>query len=360
MATAEPIRLGVLGLGRAGYGMIAREVQGRERLFRAVAGCDLVPEKRKRFADAYGCATYERMEDLLADASVELVVVATRSSDHADHAARALKAGKAVLLEKPMSVTYAEAKRLVALAKRLKGRLFIRHNRRFEPPFMHIREIIASGILGEVVEVKLSRTSFARRDDWQTILEFGGGQLLNWGPHIVEHGLRLLEAPVASQWSALRRIAAVGDAEDHLKIVLVGTNGRIVDIEISGGAAIKTPEYVIWGTRGGLQCTGDQIALRYLDPKVRLAPRKAERGDPGPTFGTPEELPWMEETIQANPSSPTDIWQELYAAVREGKRFPISLEQALEVMKVITASRRGTPFQPKPRTRPKAKRRPRR
>ena len=344
MARAEPIRLGIAGLGRAGWGMHCAELAGKERLFRIVAGCDILASKRRRFARKHGCPAYRTVEELVADPNVEMVSVATRSVDHFRHAAMALRAGKHVFQEKPITTTYAEAKRLAALAARSKGSLFVRHNRRNETAFLHVREIMASGILGDVFEVRLRRGGYARRNDWQTLRRFGGGQMLNWGPHIVDHMLRMLDAPVESQWSDLKRIAAVGDAEDHLKIILRGDNGRVVDMEISGGAALTEPEYLVLGTRGALRCTGDTITLRTLDPKQRLKPRKANPGDPGDAFGSPERLRWIEKTFAAKPKKTWDIWDELYAAVRRGKRFPIALDEAVEVMKVISAARQGPRF----------------
>ena len=106
-----------------------------------------------------------------------------------------------------MCVNWEQAKALRALSATSRGNLYIRHNRRFEPGFQHVREIIDSGLLGEVFEIKLRRVGYSRRDDWQTIMEFGGGQLLNWGPHIVDHSLRLLGAPLKSLWSDLKQTA---------------------------------------------------------------------------------------------------------------------------------------------------------
>ena len=349
MAKANPIRLGIAGLGRAGWGMHCPELDGKENLFRIVAGCDTLAEKRERFAAKYGCPAYRTVEQLVADPNVEMVSVATRSIDHLQHALLALAAGKHVFQEKPITVDYAEAKRLAAAARRAKGKLFIRHNRRNETAFLHIREIMASGILGEVYEIRLMRGGYARRDDWQTLKRYGGGQLLNWGPHIVDHLLRLLDAPVKDLWSSLKRIAAVGDAEDHLHVVATGTNGRVVDMTIGGGAAIMGPDYLLWGTRGALQCTGNTITVRYLDPKAKLPRRRPNPGDPGAAFGSSEALPWIEKTFEANPKETWDIWDELYAAVRRRKRFPVALEEAVEVMKVITEAKRGTGFESRPR-----------
>ena len=344
MTKANPIRIGLIGLGRAGWAMHCAELEGKQDKFRFVAACDPIAERRERMAARYGCRTYERAEDLIRDPEVEMVSVASRSCDHLAHAMLALKAGKIVFQEKPIAANYAQAKRLIAQGKKLKGRLFVRHNRRNETAFLHIREIMASGILGDVFEVKLARTGFARRDDWQTLRSPAGGQLNNWGPHIVDHALRMLDAPLAGLWSDLKRVAAVGDAEDQLKIILRGTNGRVVDMEISGGAAIRAPEYLIWGTRGALKCDGDTITVRYLDPKVKLPKRKADPGTPEQHFGTPENLPWIEKTFQAAPKHAWNIWDELHAAIRHGKRFPITLDEALEVMRVIGLAKKGTPF----------------
>lgn len=341
----NPIRIGIVGLGRAGWGMHTRELEGREDKFKIVAACDLIPDRLAKMAKAYNCATYGTIAELIADPKVEVVDIATRSCDHYAHAALALAVGKIVFLEKPMTVSHNEAERLMeALETSPGGALYIRHNRRFDPDFLHVQEIIASGILGEVYEIRLARHGYQRRDDWQTIKGFGGGQLLNWGPHIIDHALRFLESPVARQFSDLKRVAAVGDAEDHVKIVLQGENGRVVDLEISGGVAIGAPTYRVFGDRGSLALSGNEITLKYLDPDVPLADRTANPGTPGETFGNPETLSWIEETVPVRAGSNAVIWDELYAAIREGTTFPVSLEEAMAVMAVVSTAKEGTAF----------------
>lgn len=349
MATTEPIKIGIVGLGRAGWGMHTNELKGRREKFEIVAGCDPVKERRDMLQEKFGCTVYKNVEDLIADTSVELVDIASRSPEHVPQALLALAAGKNVFVEKPIALSYGEAKQLQSASATAKGGLFIRHNRRFEPGFQHIREIIASGILGKVYEIKLRRNGYQRRDDWQTIIECGGGQLLNWGPHIIDHGLRFLESPLADMWSDLKRIAAVGDAEDHLKVILKGENGRIIDLEISGGAAIKEPEYIVLGTKGGLTCTGNDIQLRYINPGQKLSRIRAKRTNPPLQggFGQKEELDWIDKVIPVAPETAcnTDhIWDHLYAAIRESRPFPITLDEALQVMEVVSAVKRGTEF----------------
>jgi predicted dehydrogenase len=318
-------------------------------LFKIVAVCDPIKERRDLAVAKYNCQAYRRYEDLLADHSVELVDIATASDDHVEHALAALATGKWVQLEKPMCRSYDEALVLRAAAIKARNRLFIRHNRRFEPGFLQVREIIESGLLGEVYDIKLRRGAFQRRDDWQTVKRCAGGQLLNWGPHLIDHALQFLEAPPVRIWSDLKRVAAVGDAEDYVHIVMRNAAGLTVDLEISGGRIISEPEYTVTGTRGGLTLSGSQeVKLRYLDPKQRLPRRRSSvRTPPLTSFGTPETLKWIEETVPVKPKVPCGaarIWEHLFAAIRQNRPFPVSLDQAIEVMRLITLARKDTAF----------------
>ncbi len=351
-----PIKIGIIGLGRAGWGMHCGELKSRGDKFQIVAACDVIPERLKAMKDKYGCKTYAKAEDLVKDPEVELVSVASLSPDHVAHAALALKAGKTVFQEKPIAVSKEQCKTLKQLAAKYPGKLFLRHNRRFENPFVKIRELIAKGQIGEVYEVKLRRHGYGRRDDWQTLKSFDGGQLNNWGPHIIDHSLQFLGSPIAEIWSDLKLVAAVGDAEDHLKIVFKGENGRIVDMEISGGAALSEPEYLIFGTKGAIQCSGNEIKVKRLDPKAKLPPRKASAATPPNegSFGTPDKLVWIEEAIKVDAdgtpgnSGTHSIWDHLYAAVRNGKKFPVTLEEGFAIIDVILKVKAGTKFEKKP------------
>ena len=157
---ADKIKVGILGIGRAGYGMHTSEINHYNDLFEIVAAADIDPAHCKAMAEKCGCRTYGSIEELLADDEVELVSVATRSPDHVNHAIQCLEAGKYVFQEKPVALTYADALRLAEADKKFPGKLYLRHNRRFEPEYQHIREIMAEGLLGDVYEIKLRRNNY--------------------------------------------------------------------------------------------------------------------------------------------------------------------------------------------------------
>ncbi len=345
-----PLKIGLVGIGRAGWGMHCAELESRTQKFQIAAACDPDASRLEKMETRYpGLRTYATLEGLLEDDEIDLVDIATPSTLHAEQAILALRAGKTVFLEKPIATALEDARRMVAESEATGSPIYFRHNRRFESGFQHIREIIASGILGTVFEIRLHRHSFQRRNDWQTLKSEGGGQLNNWGPHIIDHSLRFLDGEIASIWSNLKLVAAVGDAEDHLKIVFTGKNGCLVDMEISGGIALGQPTFLVFGTRGTLSCDGREITLRYLDPDQKLEDIAADPGSPAidGAFGNREPLAWLDKTVPVSPAlqvTPASIWDYLYETIRNGAIFPVSTEEALQVMEVIHEVKSGTPF----------------
>lgn len=344
----EPIRIGIVGLGRAGWGMHCRELESLPALYRIVAVCDPLKDRRDLAVARYGCRAYRRYEDLLADGEIELIDIATRSDDHLAHAVAALKTRKWVNVETPMCLNYEEALVLRAAAIKAGNRLFVRHNERFDPGFLHVREIIRSGILGEVYDIKLRRGDFQRRDDWQTVNRCGGGQLLNSGPQVIDHAQQLLGAPAVRIFSDLKRVAAMGDAEDYVRIVMRSADRLTVDLEISGGRVMNEPECLATGTQGALSLAGGTVNLRYLDPRQKRARRRASvRTPPLAGFETPDSLSWVVESMPVAPKASggtTVIWEHLAAAIRLNKPYPVTLDEAVDVMRIIALVRKDASF----------------
>jgi predicted dehydrogenase len=232
-----------------------------------------------------------------------------------------------------------------------KGNLYVRHNRRFDPDFLHIKEIMESGLLGSIHTIKLSRLGYSRRSDWQTLKQNGGGQLLNWGPHLIDHALQFIGAsqkPLKNIWSDCKRLIAGGDCEDHVKVILKSADDCIVDIEISGAAMISVPEYVILGTRGSLvlSLNDGKIELNYIDPLVELNEIKVNNGVPDGynTSTKSDTLKWVHKTVEINPQNIADFWDALHAALTNKIEFPVTLEQAVEVMRIISVIKQQTNY----------------
>lgn len=346
------VKIGIVGLGRAGYGMQCQELKGKEGMFKIVATCDIIKERTEQANKEFGSVEYSTIEDLLKDPNVDLVSIATRSCDHFSHAMMALEAGKDVLIEKPMCTTYAQALTLKEMGTKENGpRVYVRHNRRFEDNFLKLKSIIASGVLGDVFEINIKKNSYSRRDDWQTIKEFGGGQLLNWGPHIIDHSLRLLDSPIKTMHSDLKQTVAGGDCEDHLSITFVGENDRIVTMQISGGVCVDCPEYQVYGTKGAVSITKNEMHIKYIDPTQKVKKPVSDPSTPGQFFGKSgtfagtEEIRWIEERNEVIHADLTVIWDYMYNAIKNNEEYPISLDEAISVIEVIDKVRKNTKFE---------------
>jgi len=334
----KPIKLGMIGLGRAGCGMHLKEMNDKKGLFEICAVCDVEDDRMEKMKNEYGCKTYKRVEDIVEDPDIEVIDIATRSCDHFVHAMTALQAGKTVLLEKPITMTYDEAKKLFAYADSIgKNKLMVRHNRRFEAKFMEAQRIIDSGLLGDVYYIKRAVQNYDRRCDWQTLSQYGGGQLLNWGPHLIDQALRFAGGEYKRMSSYTRQIAAAGDCEDVVFASFQGINGRLVEIEISGGVAIPGADYIIYGSRGTLIDKGETYEIKYLPEDYIFTPIKANAHTPvGHAFTAKEKLPFVIEERTWETNRLNHIWQYLYDTIRDGKDYPIKAEEALKVMEVIT------------------------
>jgi predicted dehydrogenase len=341
----DALRVGLCGIGRAGFGMVLRDFQKLPHI-RVVAGFDVLEERARQLAEiclSRVCRSYQQMLD---DDELDLIIVATRSQEHVAMSLQAMKAGRDVLVEKPMALDLAGADKLISTAKKLKRNLYVRQNRRFDAPFLQAMEVAASGKLGKLFAVQLRHGGYQRRSDWQTLKKFGGGQLLNWGPHVIDWALQFIGDRAVDVWADLKLIAAAGDAEDHVKLVMRGPTGVVADIEISGAAAITQPPWILMGTAGTLVIDGKNwCRLRYFDAK-RLPKLKSSGATPAGRVGFSggEDIRWIEEEFPAAPATPTNFWVELYKSIRKGREFPITLEQARETMRVISLAKKGTGF----------------
>lgn len=335
MGQTGPVKVGLIGYGRAVVQQHAPEIEAVPGKFEVVAVCVRDKDRQDAARSKYHCTIYGDYRDLLTDPGVELVDITTPSVDHTPMAIATLDAGKHCFLEKPISLSYAEARTLQSAAARSQGKLLVRHNRRFYGDFIQVKEIIDSGRLGEVFLIRVRCLKFDLRNDWQTLKEWGGGIVLNVGPHFIDHCLQLLGWKYQSLWADLKLVAAKGDAEDHAKIIFKGENGLLIDLEISGGAAIDEVSFHAYGRHGALACDGKTIRLKYYNPRdVTAGPARLASPDANSPFGSGITIPWVEEAIPVGPPR-GNIWTEVYQAIREGAEFPITVEQSVQVMKVI-------------------------
>ncbi len=190
-ATAQPTKVAVLGLGMAAGGILRSLSQSPELTLAAAVSSRALA--RKSFEEQYHGRGYSTLDELCRDPEVEAVWVATPSEYHCEHAIRLADAGKHVVMEKPFAVTLEECDRMIEAAARNNVILIAGGSHSFNPAYLSMRKIIASGRLG-----RLGGLTDWAFNDWMVrpreaheVDSRDGGELLNQGPHPVD-ALRLL------------------------------------------------------------------------------------------------------------------------------------------------------------------------
>ncbi|GIV80235.1 MAG: hypothetical protein KatS3mg050_4629 [Litorilinea sp.] len=331
----EPIRVGIAGLGRSGWSIHAGLLSTLEEQYRVTAVVDADEGRRQEAVERFDCMAYTDYNELLNDPGVELVVVALPSHLHASASIAALEKGKHVVCEKPMATSLEDADRMIQAAADTGRVLTIFQQRRYQPEFIKVREILSSGLLGRIVQIRVAASGFSRRWDWQTLQKFGGGSLNNTGPHFLDQALQLYGPDYPDTiFCHLDRTLTLGDADDFVKIVFKGPNAPVVDIEISSCDAYPPETWHIQGTLGGLTGTPRELRWRWVVPE-EMPPRELDtRPTPDRSYNR-DQLTWHEETWTPPVDTRTafqGFYRDLYATIREGKPLAITPESVRRVM----------------------------
>lgn len=183
----DPVRLGVVGLGRAFVLTLpAFRSDGRVRL---VAACAPRAESRNHFSREFGGRTYADVSGLVSDPEVEAVYVATPHQLHVDHALAAASAGKHILLEKPLAVSMEDGRRIVEAAEAAGVHLIVGPSHSFDGPVAQARTLVESGEFGAVRMIQaFNYTDFLYRPRRPEELRTGegGGVIFSQGVHQID------------------------------------------------------------------------------------------------------------------------------------------------------------------------------
>jgi predicted dehydrogenase len=270
----------------------------------------------------------------------DLVVIATPNETHAALAETALRAGKHVVVDKPFTVTLAEARALTALAAEAGCALSVFQNRRWDSDFLGIRREIAGGRIGDVVELRseMSRYRPEVRDRWRERAGPGSGVWYDLGPHLIDQALVLFGPPETVQ-ADLRSQRSGGSATDWFHAVL-GYGVLRVILASSMLAADAPARFLVRGTKGSLtKRSGDVQETQLLDGRK---PGTAGWGlDPDPLI-----LAGGDEGVPTELAVPAGNYLAYYAAIRDGIRgtgeVPVAPAEATAVMAVIEAGIRSS------------------
>ncbi len=273
------------------------------------------------------------------DPAIDLVVLATPNASHLPLAKEALQAGKHVVVEKPFTVTSAEADELIALAKSKGKLLTVYQNRRWDSDFKTIQKLVADNFLGNIVEYEAHfdrYRDFLKPNTWKEESAPGSGILYDLGSHLIDQALCLFGLP--DEVSADLRIQRQqSQIIDNFQLVLYYPTLRVI---LKAGMLVREPgpRYQIYGNKGAFVKYGLDVQ------EAVLKEGQQPKGDPN--WGIePEELWGKMNTeikgqhvigkLESEPGDYTAFYQNVYSAITGTEELSVKPEQARNTIRII-------------------------
>lgn len=336
------LKMGIIGFGgMASYH--AKQLKDYKRI-KVVGVYDVDPE-RMDYAEECGYKLYDSKDALFADPKLDVVLVATTNEVHKELAIEAMRAGKNVICEKPVTLNSDELAEIMAVEEET-GKIFtINQNRRTNKDFVLMKDKVEEGLLGDVYVIE-SRVEGSRGmpKGWRTIKELGGGMMLDWGVHLIDQLMYMINEKVVNVYCKMYSIE-YSEVDDNFRLTMTMGSGKTIHIEVSTNNYITHPRWYVLGTEGTLQiddwdCDGkiircvdkdsvweDEIVYTKAGPTKTMAPRRKES---------------TEELVLSEPMDVVDsitiVYDQLIDAIEGKESLTITSAQAMRVMKVMEAA----------------------
>lgn len=339
---------GGLGVGLIGFGLAGAVFHAP--LIAATPGLRLaavVTSDRERTArvrrEHPGAEVLDSAERLWRLAGgLDLAVVATSNRFHLPLAEAALEAGLPVVVDKPLAASAAEARRLIAAARRCGRMLTVFQNRRWDGDFLTLRRLVEDGALGRVrrLESRFERWRPEPKPGWRQSGEpaDAGGVLFDLGSHLIDQALILL-GPARRVYAELDPGYPGAAVENDAFVALEHVSGARSHLWTSSLAAQAGPRFRVLGSRAGWVKHG-------LDGQEDALRAGARPGDPG--WGEEPEQRWGRlgagDRVEPVPTE-RGAWERFYArvaaALSGGSTPPVDAADAVAGLEVIEAARRS-------------------
>jgi len=288
---------------------------------------------------------YNSREELLSDPEIDIVLVATTNEVHKEIVIDAMRHGKHVICEKPVTMSSQELLECMAVAKET-GKVFtIDQNRRTNKDFTLMCDVVKSGKIGKLYHIE-SRVEGSRGmpKGWRTLKHLGGGMMLDWGVHLIDQLMYFNTSKVTNVYCKMFSID-YPEVDDNFHLSLTFEDGLSAFIEVATNNYITKPRWYALGTDGTAQinsweCDGEivrvidkdnswdeQIFMTAAGPTKTMAPRRPESVE-----RIALEMP-KGEVYELRV-----VYNQFKDAIEGKAELTIKPEQALRVMRVMEAA----------------------
>ncbi len=292
-------------------------------------------ESQQLFPDA---TIVRSLEELLERKDVELVIITTPNESHFTYAKQALEAGKHVVLEKPFTITSAEAAELVTLSKKSEGILSVFQNRRYVADFRTMQEILQQHLLGDIHEMEGHFDRYRPEPKpaaWREEAKPGSGILYDLGPHLIDQALCLFGLPQTIT-ADIRHQRPHARVDDYFDLRL---DYGFLKVILRSGMLVREPgpRYQVHGTKGSFLKSGEDVQEALL--KEGVLPNTPDWGqEPEAQYGLLHTEINGEVVRKTYPSHKGNFglyYQNLYQTIVHGAELKEKPEHGYNTIRLI-------------------------
>jgi predicted dehydrogenase len=284
---------------------------------------------------------YRSIEELIADDTLELIIVNTPTYTHHQYARQALEAGKHVVVEKPFTMTTAQGEELAALAAKKNVLLSVYQNRRYDGDYFAVKNILQQNLLGEMREVEIRydryRPAYGGKPHKEGELP-GAGILYDLSPHLVDQALQLFgwpEALFADVWKMRADVVA----PDYFEMLLYYDKLR-VRLKATCIARESYWAYTLHGMSGSFLQQRSDLQEQQLDAGVvpSIASWCPPLKEPDGILHTIMNNEVIRKQTTSVPGNYMGYFDDVYKALTGKAKNPVPAEDGIKTIKIIEAA----------------------
>lgn len=330
--------------GIIGYGFMGHEHYNMLKTFEEielVAVCDTNPEQ---VADApEGVKVLDKAEDLLAIEDINTVIISTPNPSHLEMVKLAAKAGKNIICEKPAAMSVAQFDEMVAVTKEAGVLFTIHHQRRWDTDYRIMKEVYDKNMLGDVYLIKSQLYGVnGNMHDWHIYPEMGGGMLYDWGVHLIDQILNMVDSEVDTVFADVQNVINE-KVDDYFKIIIKFKNHVTAEIELGTYYLSPKRAWFVGGNGGSafIDGFGGEGTIVHTQHLLENVPGKITMTAAGPTrsFGPPAPGLLYEEPLPEVNVSHRNYWEHYLKALKGEEELKIQTHQVRRVLCMMDAIR---------------------
>ena len=296
--------------------------------------------KKKAHLEYPKVKSYNSIDELLLDDSIELIIVNTPNETHFEFALKAIKANKHVMVDKPFCATAAQAKQLFKEAKINHVLVLPFQNRRYDSDFISVKKVVESGKLGNLIEAHFRYDRYSNtinKNSWKEVPGPGSGVIYNLGAHTIDGVISMFGIPL--KWSKYPSYVRPNtQVIDYVHIHLLYPNNLQVFVTISFLVADPQPAFMINGTTGSYKKNRTDVQENQL-----IEGMQPDNLSYGVELSKSEGLLTTidsnglkkQEKITAKKASYMNVFEDVYQTIRIGKHYPVTEEQIITQLEIL-------------------------